>query len=534
MRIARSIRPTLLDFLGVFLLVCVVLIGGRRLFGDSDPALHVATGSFILEHREVPRTDPFSASHGGREWFAHEWLTDVVWALAHRAAGFSGLVAVSAILIGAAHVLLYRFLVRRGDDALASFLAVTAAAATASSHWLARPHLVTALLLVVWVTWIEDVVRGRRRPVFLAVLPFVLVVWVNLHGGFLVGLAILLCYLAGELLAARPWVRRDRPFPESVARARARIGPFVLALAASSAAVVVNPWGWRLPAHLLTYFAMPRSALALNQEFAPAFPLDRAGGTLLGFLLLCVAALGCEAWVRLRRRRSDDERDGLHPGTLLAFGSSALMAFLSIRHMEVLAVLGAVVLADGASALLRFKRREEARSDWEALRHYEERHGGGIVFLASIVLAVTSVVRGLPGAGYDPARFPVEMVERLEEAGVVPDGAVFAPAHWGGYLILEWPHARVFVDGRSDMYGDEFMRLYASIYSARPGWSRRLEEAGVVWALLPREAPLAQALEASPGWTLWAADSTTLAFRLTLPGETSRAQTIPKAAEAPR
>jgi hypothetical protein len=202
-RRAGFLRPGFTDLLGVFLVVLVVLGGSHRLFNDADAATHVATGNWILEHRQIPRVDPFSATHAGAEWFAHEWLADVASALAWRAASWPGLLAASAIVIALAHVLLFRFLVRRGDDVVAAFGAVVAAAATASSHWLARPHLVTVLFLVIATTLLEEVVAGTRSRGALAVLPPLMLLWANVHGGFLVAFVVLGCHVAGALLSPR-------------------------------------------------------------------------------------------------------------------------------------------------------------------------------------------------------------------------------------------------------------------------------------------------------------------------------------------
>jgi hypothetical protein len=471
--------PTLGDLLGVFLAIAVFAIGSGRLFGDSDPAMHVATGRFVLEHHRVPHVDPFSATYAGQPWFAHEWLADVGWALVHRAAGWQGLTALSAILIAGAHVILYRYLVRRGDHPLAAFLVVVAAAVTSASHWLARPHLLTVFLLVIWVAVLERVVEGRGSTSWLFVLPPLLALWANLHGGFLVALPVLGCYLLGDL----------------VTRRRA-VAPLGLTLLACAIAVLINPYGWGLPRHLLGYFAAPRPALGRNVEFAPASIGDRAGIVLFAFLALCVAALACEAWLRSWRS---------HPGTVLAFVMTAILAFTSIRHAEVAAVLGALVAARGFSLLL-------PNADAEALRAHESR-AGGAAFGATCAGLVLLAAAGVPArAGYDPARFPISMVAALRERGIHPEGPVFSRDLWGGYLVLEWPEARVFIDGRSDMYGDAFVERYADVYEARAGWNATLADAGVTWSLLPRDAPLAAAMGEDPSWRRFAADGTAVTF----------------------
>jgi hypothetical protein len=175
-----------------------------------------------------------------------------------------------------------------------------------------------------------------------------------------------------------------------------------------------------------------------------------------------------------------------------------------IRHAEIVAVVGSMVLAGGLSAWLDRRRDARTRSEWEGLRTYELRHGGVALAATVVTLAVLAGARSLPAAGYDPTLFPVSAVQSLRAAGVRPRGPVFAPDIWGGYLILEWPEARVFVDGRSDMYGDDFMTRYVELYDARPGWEERLRNEGVEWALLPPEAPLARAMQKSLDWNSWA------------------------------
>src|SRR6185295_6499616 len=64
--------------------------GARGLFRDSDTGWHIRNGEAILNSYTVPRADPFSYTRNGREWFAWEWLSDVLLGEAHRIAGLSG------------------------------------------------------------------------------------------------------------------------------------------------------------------------------------------------------------------------------------------------------------------------------------------------------------------------------------------------------------------------------------------------------------------------------------------------------------
>lgn len=496
-------RPTFGALLGLFLILMVVVVGSARLFGDSDTATHVATGQWILEHHEVPKVDPFARTRPGMPWFAHEWLADVGMALVHRVGGWEGMVAACAITIVSAHLLLFRFLVRRGNDAVVSFFVVMSAASCACSHWLARPHLLTVLCLVVATIVLEEASSRRRSGWWVLWLAPLGLIWANLHGGFMILPATIACYLVGALWQSRG--KKGR-------RARSLIVPLVAGLLATATAVMINPWGWRLPAHLVAFFGHHGEALAATAEFEPPSMHDRAGVAFAIFLFLCLAAIGASAWASSGRRTAGDA-GSVHPGIVLAFLMSATMTCLSIRHVEVMAVFGALVLAGGASAVLRTSADEETRERLEALRLREAGGGGGLVAAALLLVMLLALIGGLPHAGFDPAVFPVELVSDLKRAAIVPSGPVFTPDIWGGYLLLELPGAGVFVDGRWDMRGDAYFRRYSSIYLARPTWSRLLEEDGVEWALLPLDAPLAQAMRASAGWSLWRTETNSVAFR---------------------
>src|SRR5215813_7521888 len=105
---ARSAMPWLV-VAGVYVLLTAL---APRLLSDPDTYSHIALGRWILEHGAVPTTDPFSATLRGTHWVAFEWLSQVVFAMAHAAAGWTGVVAVTAVAMATALGLLTRFLLR--------------------------------------------------------------------------------------------------------------------------------------------------------------------------------------------------------------------------------------------------------------------------------------------------------------------------------------------------------------------------------------------------------------------------------------
>src|SRR4051812_50131578 len=72
------------------LLIPAVLGSSTTIFNDGDVSWHIATGQWILDHRAIPHTDPFSFTWFGKPWVPIEWLAEVIYAGTYRLAGYGG------------------------------------------------------------------------------------------------------------------------------------------------------------------------------------------------------------------------------------------------------------------------------------------------------------------------------------------------------------------------------------------------------------------------------------------------------------
>ena len=193
---ANWLLPSLQDtiFLVVFLFL---IVGGKDLLGDADTAWHIGIGRYILETGTVPDTGIFSYTAANMPWMAHEWLTELIFAVIHKCAGLNGIVLLAALAIAYTHSTFYGFLLsRRVNTALALILTI-AVMATTSVHWLARPHILSMPILLLWYMALEEYRLAAKRYLYL--LPFVTILWVNLHGGFMAGLLLIAVYCLGSL-----------------------------------------------------------------------------------------------------------------------------------------------------------------------------------------------------------------------------------------------------------------------------------------------------------------------------------------------
>ncbi len=488
-RIGRLLTPSMVDIFFVALLMAAfVRPGWQQLLADGDTGWHIRTGQLVLAEGRAPRVDRFSFTRPGERWCAWEWLSDAAFALMFAAGGLAAVAKLAGAVLCLAAAVVFAWLLRRGSG-LWIALAVTLAAVNASSvHYLARPHVFSILLYAVSL-WILDE-AGRGRPLLLWMLPPLCALWANLHAGFVVLPATLL--LAAAVDAAR---RRFHPAWRYLAAAMACL-----------AASLLNPYGWKLDQHILSYL---RSPWILNhvQEFqSPDF---RSEGTLVfAILLLGGAALASRTIAR----------GNWFEGILaLAWGFAALR---SARHIPLFAMAVAPVIADECA---RWWRREAERAAprspvqilWQTAQDLGCR--GATVWLPVLGAAAAMAAPAVP-IGFPADRFPVQAVERnaglLAPAGRMP--RVLTSDQWADYLIYRfYPRERVFFDGRSDFYGPRLGADYSALQTGAENWRALVARYRFDLALLPRAWPLDAGLAGQPGWQPVYEDSVAVLYRRT-------------------
>ncbi|MGH9718782.1 MAG: hypothetical protein ACRD8O_01100, partial [Bryobacteraceae bacterium] len=136
----------------VTLLYCLFLFeGNRKLFRDSDSGWHIRTGESMLATGVLPRTDPYSFTRGGEPWFAWEWGADALMGAVHGLAGLPGVAALFACAIAASTWLWFKLQWMAGADFLVACALAPLMLSTTHIHWLARPHVLSWLFLLVAV-----------------------------------------------------------------------------------------------------------------------------------------------------------------------------------------------------------------------------------------------------------------------------------------------------------------------------------------------------------------------------------------------
>ncbi len=509
--IALKLLPSFADF--AFLLPLVFLFarmnGLVTLLGDCDTGWHIRTGEWILANRAVPAQDLFSYSKAGAPWFAWEWLSDVLFAWLNAVGGLRAVALLGILMLAAVTALAYR-LARRKANVMVAIAVTVVAVAASSIHWLARPHLFTMLFVLLFYAALERVREGRGHVAgipCLAILPVATVLWTNLHGGFAAGIVMVACYGAGELL----YMVFSAGQAERAARRATALRYFFCALACFAASFV-NPYAYRLHLHIVRYFQDPFAARHISEFLSPDFHHPTA--IFFEALLALAAAAAC--WCISRRRF-------IEPLLLAVWAHGALLAN---RNIAIFAMLGTPVLAAVVQEWVdrlpewnlpgwlsrmaaRFNRLAARTAETEAAARWHT------VPVAVMLLVVAVIWSPHPPkkfrAEFDPERFPVKAVAALR---LDTSNRIFTHDQWGDYLIWTlYPQHKVFLDGRSDFYGNEFEEQCFDVLYVKPGWEKILARFGVDTILLSPNVSLAGALKESSRWRLVYDDGVALVFR---------------------
>src|SRR5258708_3259932 len=291
----RFLLPSVRDL--VFLFAFWALLSGplsNRPLADSDIGWHIRAGEQILATHAVPRVDPFSFTMKGQSWFAWEWLYDSVLGVVHGTMGLNGVVWLAALLMATTFALVFWQLLARGTGLPVAMPLWFLVLGASSIHMFARPHIVSWLFTVGWFIALERWEQGCGPSWLRWFFPASMLLWVNLHGGWLLGMALLGIYAVAAFVES---LRGSDAVGRILSAQRAR--GMVWMFAASAAATVVNPYGLQLHVHIYRYLGDPYLMNRIAEFRSPDFHGWGQRCFVMILLLVLIAAAGNRAQLRL-------------------------------------------------------------------------------------------------------------------------------------------------------------------------------------------------------------------------------------------
>jgi hypothetical protein len=432
---------------------------------DWDFWWHLKAGQYIVQSKSIPHVDPFSFTRAGAEWITHEWLSEVIMYTVFRAGGWIGLFILFGTTITAAWAICFQRC--EGKPFTAAFAVVFAATASASLFGF-RPQMFTLLVASIFISLLDGYVFGGKRRV-IWFLPPLMLLWVNLHAGSVLGLALILLFVVMAGLDGE-WKR---------------IKPLLLTLAICVAVVPLNPNGFRMFSYPFETLSAPAMQGFIQEWFSPDFHQFR----FLPLAALILVTFSAMALSPTRPRR----------GELFALVTLSFAALRSGRHIPIFALFAAPLFAKYLAQWI------SAQTSSPITLRSATTTGSNIVLTLALLLLPTFIIVKRVGnfnssvASYEAQKFPAGAVDFIEKQEAV--GPIFNDYNWGGYLIWKlYPGRRVFIDGRADVYGDGFIFEYLRTYDGGRGWRDTLDHFEIQTVLIQPNSALTTLLREDKGW----------------------------------
>jgi hypothetical protein len=557
---------------------------------DPDVFWHLATGKWIWQNHAIPKADPFSWTTPGRAWIAHEWLTEAIWRVLYRVGGWGALVAFSGVILMATFALVRATARSLGARPTAS-TAFTALSALAGLHtWNVRPQMISLAFSALFGYWFAKTLStspsATRSPSTalstassttspmaslamatsqkqLWLIPVIMLAWVNLHGGWVFGMALLGAFAVATLLEsilsgagddgllARFFGER-RPVPKSLTKAT--VGIFLCSLIVCFA----NPNLLKGVVYPFSYLGDNASTRYVNEWFAPSIAKVQYWPFFVLLALFAVIAV-----------------TGLQKLPLYVYAIGIPFSFLAVQSARNVSQFAVFVAPHLAVAATNWRRAAKAKAKAKGAST------GSISSLRSGSTSSTSSLPATPSAPTAPEALAVvdtagtqgtrvsddtpivlthskvtkqtanpsaiskinlvaiialtvasaafafgsftKRANLTAQAKIYPVGAVkmllsnpgkrlLNDYDWGGYLTHVAPQIPVSIDGRPDMYGDDFTDSYVAMWRGNKGWQARLSALDADRVLAKPKSAIATNLRKSSEWKILFEDSIAVLF----------------------
>lgn len=456
----------------------IILLPGFFLLQDPDTFLHIHTGQWILDHHTFPVVNSYSYTAFGKRWLATEWLSEVFLALAFKIGDWRGVVILGATMIATIIAILYSYLGRNVRFSVAiGWTAITAFAI--SPHYLARPHLFSYVLLLVWlIVLIDSFDNDDFRP-STVLLCILIMLWANLHGSFTFGL--LLLYVFAGFSCYKTIVQRDYR----------RLRNVILMLLAVSFSALVTPYGVYSAVQTFDIMSSTFVPTHIAEWVSPDFQKHRIH--LFLFIALIAAMVGLA--IRLRGPR------------LILFSALMFLGLSHVRGLWMFFLLTPIIIARPLARCSVWWRSANLMSQPSEIN--VDRMDPVLAYLQKrpIVLPAICFATAFLATTYSWSQIdvgppksitPKAAIDFVRRAGI--SGNVFNNYDFGGYLIFSG--IPTFIDGRNAPFTDDFAQKYieTSHLSDINHAFRLLDEYKVDWAILRPDEPLSKALGQNSLW----------------------------------
>ena len=478
---------SLLKLIQIYIFLYLFLFASRPI-NDADFWFHLKTGQYMFSTHSIPRTELFSFTYRGVPWVAHGWLSGVFFYAVWETVGPKLLILIFALLAALAFWIAFK---RANSHPLFAALAVLIGIWTAMPNLGVRPRVFSILFVSIFLAVLDRFARGIKEHWVWLLVP-IMVLWANLHGGFLLGLALIALTAVGMVF---DWCVGVLDEPELF---RPRLQKLFLVFVSCGLAALVNPYGIQLYTKPIAVLRSPIFQDLVIDWLSPNFHLA-SNRPLLLLLLMTVGVFS----ISPKRPK---------PSEVLLLLATLYATLKTQRNAVVFAVASVPLLATYFQAW--FDSTRFGRSFGLG----RERSQPVLAILVSVgfLLPMIPLAGRLNATVFSPPTqesldVPIKAVEYLKQNGII--GNTFTvPNVWGAYVLWAAPNNPVYIDGR-DVYPDTFVKQYVDIHQGRIDWHRPFAEHNVEIVVIEPDRVLARELAESNEWEKIYHDDISVVFK---------------------
>jgi hypothetical protein len=487
--------PSIADIIFISIMLYLTFASNSGLLADGDTGYHVRAGEYILETHSIPKEDIFSYHTPALKWTAHEWLSEVIMAFAHRLFGLTGVVILFIVVISALYYLLFRTAQRYNKNILTAVIVVLLVIASSQIHWLARPHIFSLFIFFIWY-YLLDLHQYQNRN-YLYITPFIMLPWVNLHGGYIIGIILTGIYLTANLL--KIFISQEKERSDHKIKTK-RLG---LTLIASTFVALINPYGYKI---LIFPFKLTSNKFIVDHVTEFMSPNFHEPMFFTYLLILTIALLAVS-----QKRFNIIEIILLSLFTYMSLFSARYIPYFGIIVFPILVKQADLLVGQLEGRFINFFKKRAER-----IASVDSSSKGYLWPIAALVIIIIVWIGGKIEFVFDEKSKPVAAVEFLKKEHI--KGNMFNNDEFGDYMIYEaWPEYSVFFDGRSDMYGTEKMKEYFNLSGIEPEFDSVIDKYDISWIFFNSKSALSQYLLVREDWKLIYSDKVANIFLKDIP-----------------
>lgn len=476
----KWVLPKFLDF---FLIIIFIFLSPQIITHDFWH--HLKVGEYTYNNLSPLSKDIFSYTAYGKDWVAHSWLTEFLFYFFYKIGGLKADLLFGFSLIIITLYLLYYFLIEINKNRFISFSLTLFSFIVTFKLWILRPHLFSFLFYLLFLfIFYQFKYKNKIKVIYLY--PLIIVIWCNLHAGFIIGIVTVLIFIGGEFIERKFNKNRILLLNDS------QLKKLILVLFLMLLASLINPQSYKIFGYIFSYLHETSIYKSVIDEWKPptfeSFPyLGIYLILLISFLAISSKKLEVPLFLLLI--------------FMTYFGLTAMrnIPFFILTATPIMSYLIIGIREDNLKLFLKFI----------------------IVLLLFIIFSnlsisnIKNVKLTFDDYYLNDSRYPYNAVKFIKENHI--KGKMFNSYRWGGYLIWTlWPDYQVFIDGRTDLYGWDIYPDYAEVYFFRPNWKSILEKWGIDFILIENNihyTRLPVLLNESQDWKLIYKDDIALIYK---------------------